>query len=100
MIKKLQDFALKFKKSDDNKANKVKYNIDSLDLYDLVPPQQEKDSDSESSDNDSCSGENDKLAKISGKNKGKTVNRSENSILTFLGKHRVVASEEIKVKDL
>lgn len=53
LIKKLQDFALKFKKADDNKAPKVKYNIDSIDLYDLVPPQQEKGSDYDSSDDDS-----------------------------------------------
>ena len=41
LIKKLQDFALKFKKADDTpkKAPKVKYNIESIDLYDLVPPQ-------------------------------------------------------------
>ena len=41
-----------------------------------------------------------KLAKISGNTKGKTIDRSENSVLTFLGKHRVVASEDVKIKDL
>ena len=60
-----------------------------------VPDNEQMDS---SEDDDAAAAE--KLAKISGNTKGKAVNRSENSVLTLLGKHRVVASEDVKIKDL
>jgi hypothetical protein len=62
-----------------------------------VPPQ--KDNEDEY-DEEEEGADDEKLAKISGNTKGKTVNRSENSVLSFLGKHRKIESEELKVKDI